>query len=30
MPIVIPWEALDQPLDAVVEQAEALRQSTAT
>jgi len=27
---VIPWEALDQPLDAVVEQAEALRQSTAT
>jgi predicted FMN-binding regulatory protein PaiB len=29
-PIVIPWEALDQPLNAVVEQAEALRQSTAT
>jgi len=28
-PLVIPWEALDQSLDAVVEQAEALRQSAA-
>jgi hypothetical protein len=29
-PIVIPWETLDQPLDAVVEQAEALRQSATS